>query len=153
MREIKFRARATKEYETSQDGIEVGDWVYGHYYFSRQLNSGVIVTTLDAECGGMGPGFITVHVEIDIKTLGQYTGLHEKNGTEIYEGDVVRYKQAEGGILSPSGNSYICVIKWGPMHGWECVNIESEYKKYTLASSHFEVLGNIHENPELLEIN
>lgn len=83
----------------------------------------------------------------------QFTGLHDKNGKEIYEGDVVIWKQASGGILPPNENSYICQIKWGRV-GWDCEDVEplknGFHSCFTFASSHIEIIGNIYSNPELL---
>ena len=42
MRKIKFRAKSLVDYETEADGIYVGDWVGGYYYYCRNKNSGVL---------------------------------------------------------------------------------------------------------------
>lgn len=79
--------------------------------------------------------------------LMQSTGLKDKNGKEIFEGDIVDYKGREA------------VVKW---HGSYASFIYrfvdglqervSEWDPLFLAYYHFEVIGNIYENPELLEV-
>nr|DAP23982.1 MAG TPA: YopX protein [Caudoviricetes sp.] len=79
--------------------------------------------------------------------LMQSTGLKDKNGKEIFEGDIVDYKGREA------------VVKW---HGSYASFIYrfvdglqervSEWDPLFLACYHFEVIGNIYENPELLEV-
>ena len=84
--------------------------------------------------------------EADKIELMQSTGLKDKNGKEIFEGDIVDYKGREA------------VIKW---HGSYASFIYrfvdglqervSDWDPLFLACYHFEILGNIYENPELLE--
>lgn len=85
-------------------------------------------------------------VNNDINLM-QSTGLKDKNGKEIFEGDIVDYKGREA------------VVKW---HGSYASFIYrfvdglqervSEWDPLFLACYHFEILGNIYENPELLEV-
>ncbi|WP_163579094.1 YopX family protein [Gracilibacillus saliphilus] len=80
--------------------------------------------------------------------LMQYTGLHDKNGKEIYEGDVVEFNDLSTFYLfkeQPRGRS---VIKWDERKcGWESPRGTSYIEGEKL-----EVIGNIYENPELLEV-
>ncbi len=67
--------------------------------------------------------------------LMQYTGLKDKNGREIYEGDIVK----------DESDGMITVIKWNN----ECAGFVNVL--YVKDSKDIEVIGNIYENPELLE--
>ena len=93
----------------------------------------------------------------------QFTGLHDKNGKEIYEGDILRLnydrtsgKPIEGMVRWFQGNRHPEDGCYGMEYlGW----VLSEYKSMDPASESYhmsiesvrEVIGNIHENPELLE--
>lgn len=70
--------------------------------------------------------------------LMQYTGLKDKNGKEIYEGDVVQ----------PYSNGTNFVVEWWHS-GWYLVLENRHSMLYTIGRP--EVIGNIHENPELLK--
>lgn len=81
----------------------------------------------------------------DVKLM-QYTGLKDKNGKEIYEGDVVNYSH-------PRTNEIIRTVTF--KHG--AFGIEGIYEKThiifgNILDSHIEVIGNIYENPELLTV-
>jgi uncharacterized phage protein (TIGR01671 family) len=80
------------------------------------------------------------HLQVDVipETVGQYTGLTDKNGTKIFEGDIVRDKT----------NGVVYKIFY-------CNESGMFIRKAVLRSSlgnplHLEVIGNIHDNPELL---
>ena len=85
----------------------------------------------------------------DLMTLMQYTGLHDKNGREIYEGDIIvthpksRYEAPKSGVVQFGGSC--------PSFGYKTEDGE----EYDIWSSNayrtYEVIGNIFENQELLE--
>jgi uncharacterized phage protein (TIGR01671 family) len=86
--------------------------------------------------------------KVDKDTLGQYTELHDKNGKEIYEGDIVycqtKYGKAKAIIKFIDGKfvAYWDSILTHPQNG-HCIACYEINKR-------FEVIGNIYDNPELL---
>lgn len=135
-REIKFRGRR----------IDNGQWVYGQYFQTplTDENSGVssdkgwffLSDSQQRHCIVQN----CVAFVIDINTLGQYIGLKDKNGKEIYEGDICDGHSDGIGIITwtdfDGGYDYI-FEDGGNVGIWEV-------KNYII------VIGNIHENPELL---
>ena len=79
--------------------------------------------------------------------LMQYTGLKDKNGVEIYEGDVLGMLHKKHGLQNTK------VVVWDEVHAcfdWEDANGDSWPDGFTGFYDEYEVIGNVYENPELL---
>ncbi len=151
MREIKFRAIPKNRYDEDVDSILDSiafytegkgfddTFVYGH------LNGDYILgDTLDATEEYYNPSY---WIKIDKDTIMQYTGLNDKNSKEIYEGDIVRWNNKIGYIGFLKQEMGYCIILKDTDFRLGHRNIGSGYD----FNADIEVIGNIYENPELLD--
>lgn len=135
MRKILFRGKR----------VDNGEWVYGNFLKSNQ---GKCFILCDYSVIGSDNMVTLVNVknhEVIPETVGQFTGLTDINGTNIFEGDLVNVKNKPYKVINP------CVVVWGKRsHGWSliCEIEESKWirmKYYSLpASKNIEVVGNIY---------
>ena len=124
MREISFRAKRTDN----------GEWVEGayvHYDDIKDNHKDDCDYIVEMHTGAYFP-FCKVIPE----TVGQYTGLTDKNGRRIFEGDVVKFDNVLYHIVFETGCFRICK------------NNQISYTLHNLHSS-LEIIGNIYDNPEL----
>ena len=129
MREIIFRGKRKDN----------GEWVSGNLFLSDTDGRAYILA---------GSRTVTIEWEVDPSTIGQYTGLKDKNGKRIFEWDILgsRYDS-----LYPDDVA-IEVVKWF-RNGWYIQqenNLPDALCEYGVLP-YSEVIGNIHDNPELLK--
>lgn len=94
----------------------------------------------------------TTSHEVIAETIGQYTGLKDKNGRMIFEGDIVNAKDGWWDAAGPAGHSspIICVSWMEDICGFEpFANYDCDCGVY-IEPFECEIIGNIHDNPELL---
>lgn len=121
MREILFRGKTE----------QFGNWIKGSLIVGRDLESGqleYLIAPLSA--------YYTEVKKVIPETVGQYTGLTDKNGTKIFEGDIVKNEIGIKTTVEFYNGRYYPFIAFPEHRCWECDECE--------------VIGNIHENPELL---
>ena len=144
MREILFRGKR----------IDNGEWTEGYYAtqsnhacFASELKYQHFIyedVCLDFNLGGLQK------FEVDPDTIGQYTGLTDKNGKKIFEGDIIKHN-------NNSDNGFdIGKVYWDETRSqWRRTSIgnfhDSSFTYVMSRSCEYEIIGNIHDNPELLK--
>lgn len=125
MREIKFRGK----------DMESGEWVYGSLVTYPNGRCEIVVFD-DGEI---------LEYEVDAESVGQFTGLHDKDGKEIYEGDIItqylvlpNYRNARRGQVLFDKLWCFVLLSKGRLHHLFGDGVTQE------------VQGNIHDNPNLL---
>lgn len=128
MRTIKFRGK----------DIRTGEWFFGNL-FDKDIHGRTHISSITRKgC-----------LNIDPSTVGQFTGLLDKNGTDIYEGDILMFREEENCndtlVVMWDKGSFVAEY---PNRG-EGACIRSNY--FAASPEKFRVVGNIHDNPELLK--
>lgn len=145
MREILFRGKQADN----------GEWAFGYLFDDglidrkRTFVGGLVVTDAkDTTSDRYEIGI--VFYEVDPATIGQYTGLTDKNGVKIFEGDIITCSQYLGGnfVDYHIEKGYV-EMKFGAFGLHRKQGYYRPFKDW-LEDYEFEVTGNIHDNPELL---
>lgn len=141
MRDIEFRGKRTDN----------GEWLYG--YLIRYGRNGEEKTYIVPRYASA-----LYLMEVVPETIGQYTGLKDKNGTKIFEGDIVKCVDAN------NGGSFTAIVSFGNPNyeynwGFQLVKMGGDNLNTDIllwvdmeeAGAYIEVIGNIYDNHELLE--
>ena len=149
MREIKFRGKIKQDTITGKYEF---DWFFGDLVREADTGKTFIVDLAHFT------KLVTLHdvlVEVIPETIGQFTGPKDKNGKEIYEGDIVIFETDKRNKELYTKRTLIVKYNDGGFYlfyedGKEYNYIENEGIRDYI--ERLEVIGNIYENPELLEV-
>lgn len=134
MREVLFRGKR----------IDNDEWVIGNLFVSETDGRTYILA---------GSRRVTIEWEVDPSTVGQYIGLTDKNGKQIFERDIIDASAEWWDACGPAGHdSPIIPVEWSKHNcGFDpFANYDCDCGVYIHANNCI-VIGNIHDNPELLE--
>ena len=145
-REILFKAKR----------VDNGEWVYG---WLIKCEYGMCISADDALCHVDGCEWNFIDVEVDPSTVCQYTGLTDQNGVKIFDGDIAKIHyffenydpdtlgdfNDEANVIGKLSITYMGVyFESANAEGYLCDYLEEPEEE-------LEVIGNIFDNPELLE--
>lgn len=143
-REIKFRGKVIDHgglFRNEKDG----EWVYSAESFVH-TDSGVFI------------GMYNEEVKVDPETVGQFTGLKDKDGKEIYEGDIIECISSDGTPIrhyvefcEARGYYAQYIIDGGKMFIWDRNQEAGGISQSYIYECGKYVIGNIYDNPELLK--
>lgn len=137
MRDILFRGKRTDN----------GEWVYGYYTKARYYLNEKEMHVIFAPDGEAFPRCeFSDYEEVDPETVCQFTGLYDKNGRKIFEGDIVNFYNDDG-EFSPyevrwQDSGFSVLMNGNP----DLFDVLDDF-----FSRRCEVIGNIYDNPELLK--
>jgi uncharacterized phage protein (TIGR01671 family) len=150
MREVKFRGKR----------VDNKQWVYGYlvklgkYSFSDAERYGVVDKAIPV---GFGSVVYNIEIaEVIPETVGQYTGLNDKNNIEIYDNDIVKCLEVTNTDIS----EYVSDVYWNNcyfgVHQSNTCDVDlglfdSTELAFECPITEIEVVGNIYDNPELLK--
>lgn len=127
METIKFRGKRTK----------YSSWAFGSLITCEDGNAIIVVKARHP--------WSTTHVEVNPKTIGRFTGLHDERNNEIYEGDILKMGNCDfKGVVQWHKNGYFYINEYYPKV------IDDDYSPLgQMLRYHMVIIGNIHDNKNL----
>lgn len=127
MREIKFRGKDI-----------AGVWRFGDFIHYRSCVA--ISETKHGICG---------NYEVVLETVGEFTNDYDCDGNEVYEGDILEYRDEEDYIIAQ--------VVWDDSEHWgfllQIINSTDDFELEDFTLDEFKIIGNVHDNPELLKVD
>ena len=140
MRTIKFRGKSVNNLHNINDEspfVKSGDWVFG-YLVKECVLKDYKPQPLDFFSISAETIRGTYLVKVDTETIGQFTGLYDRNGNEIYEGDIVKFDEYDW--------KYTVIFNYGAFKFRRDDGLYFTIERDDIIDR---VLGNIHDNPEM----
>lgn len=134
MREIKYRGRR----------LDNGAWEYGDLVqFGQKCHTPCKCAIIPGTASGSDPLCkVLLDYEVDPATVGQFTGLKDKNGKEIYEGDILTDEFESIGVVEWRDGAFF--VNFADIDFFQIADcFDDSYQMWSI--------GNIHDNPELLK--
>ena len=131
-REILFRGKR----------VDNGEWIYGWITTQhKKYTEGELLTRIQSNTFGEGEHYV------ETETVGQYIGLTDKNGTKIFEGDIVK------GLFNFGLSINAKVVYYDGSFGVVCKRCGAiNFTAFpSFCGVDWEVIGNIYDNPDLME--
>lgn len=140
MREIKFRGKR----------LDNEEWIAGtyHYIIKKEFYSIMAHELFDHEQNRLVSAPESGAHKVDPNTVGEFTGLRDRNGRDIYEGDIIRSFNDD---VETDSLTRIKIVVWNEAEAmFEFDSIGGGRYLCAANSKHISVIGNIHDNPELV---
>lgn len=128
-REVKFRGKDCKN-----------EWVYGDLIHKRHDKSAVMIQ----DCDGLGS-------DVNPDTVGEFTGMRDKNGGELWEGYIVEFTIYDYNGFDTQRKGIIEYANGCFGIFYRGIDDELFYPLYEFSTEDIEAIGDIHDNPELLK--
>lgn len=131
MRDIKFRGKRLD-----------GRWICGDLWHRPYTKDWVTIVSFMEDTGG----FVVIP-----ETVGQYTGLKDKNGKEIYEGDIVSFEDSDGGYEYQDLVINTGIVEYGELRFYFTNRVAVEMDNFYIKDGRcddIEVIGNIYEQED-----
>ena len=133
MREILFRGKRLSD----------GQWVVGNLFVPDRADAPTEIC--------VGTNVVRISYDVDLATVGQYTGVPDKRGKRIFEGDIIQ--TTKYGVDNGRGKNYSGKEKFAVQYADGTFTLENKLRRFCLRpDTDAEVIGNIWDNPELLEV-